>query len=70
MASYPWIVPWKRHEQNLDDFPNLKRWFEAIRNRPAVMRAYEAGEPWVQKQPITEEARKVLFGQTAAVAKA
>jgi GST-like protein len=69
MASYPWIVPWKRHGQNLDDFPNLKRWFETIRARPAVSRAYEAGEPWVQKQPITDEARKVLFGQTAAVAR-
>ena len=69
MASYPWIVPWKRHGQNLDDFPNLRRWFEAIRARPAVVRAYEAGEPWVQKQPITDEARKVLFGQTAAVAR-
>jgi GSH-dependent disulfide-bond oxidoreductase len=66
MASYPWIVPWSRHGQNLDDFPNLKRWFETIRARPAVIRAYAAGEPWVQKQPITEEARKLLFGQTAA----
>jgi GST-like protein len=69
MASYPWIVPWKRHDQNLDDFPNLKRWSDTIRARPAVVRAYEAGEPWVQKQPITDEARMVLFGQTAAVAR-
>ena len=69
IASYPWIVPWKRHGQNLDDFPDLKRWFEAIRARPAVIRAYEAGEPWIQRQPITDEARKVLFGQTAAVAR-
>ena len=35
MASYPWIVPWKRQGQNLDDFPHLRRWFEAIRHRPA-----------------------------------
>ena len=69
IASYPWIVPWKRHGQNLDEFSNLKRWFEAIRARPAVIRAYEAGEPWIQRQPITDEARKVLFAQTAAVAR-
>ena len=36
MASYPWIVPYERQGQNLDDFPNLKRWFEAIRARPAT----------------------------------
>ncbi|MBV8851590.1 MAG: glutathione S-transferase N-terminal domain-containing protein [Methylobacteriaceae bacterium] len=69
MAIYPWIVPWKRHCQNLDDFPSLKRWFESIRTRPGVIRAYEAGEPWIQRQPITDEARKVLFGQTASGAR-
>ena len=41
IASYPWIVPYERQSQNLDDFPHLKRWFDAIRQRPAVMRAYE-----------------------------
>ena len=34
MASYPWIVPYERQGQNLDDFPHLKRWFEAIKARP------------------------------------
>jgi len=33
MASYPWIVPYERQGQKLEDFPNLKRWFEAIRRR-------------------------------------
>jgi GST-like protein len=40
MAIYPWIVPYERQGQNLDDFPNVKRWFEAMKARPAVMRAY------------------------------
>ncbi len=40
MASYPWVVPYERQSQNLDDFPNLKRWFHAIKARPAVQRAY------------------------------
>jgi GSH-dependent disulfide-bond oxidoreductase len=31
MAAYPWIVPWKRQQQSLDDFANLRRWFDAIR---------------------------------------
>ncbi|WP_448188273.1 glutathione binding-like protein [Azospirillum sp. sgz301742] len=65
MASYPWIVPHKRQGQDLDDFPNLKRWFTAIRERPATVRAYEKGKPWERTLPIPEESRGVLFGQTA-----
>ncbi len=41
MACFPWVVPHKRQGQNLDDFPHLKRWFDAIRVRAAVQRAYE-----------------------------
>ena len=66
MACYPWIVPYERQQQNLEDFPNLKRWFESIRSRPAVIRAYEKGQPFMANPTVTEESRKVLFGQTAA----
>jgi GSH-dependent disulfide-bond oxidoreductase len=65
MACYPWIVPYERQGQNLDNFPHLKRWFEAIRSRPAVVRAYEKGQPWTNTSPMSDEAKKVLFGQTA-----
>ncbi len=40
MASYPWIVPHKRLGQNLEVFPNLERWFESMRLRPAIQLAY------------------------------
>ncbi len=43
MAAYPWIVPHEAQGQNLNDFPNVKRWFEAIKSRPATIRAYERG---------------------------
>jgi GST-like protein len=67
MASYPWIVPHERQGQKLEDYPNLKRWFEAIKARPAVRRAYEKGQVYRQDAiPNTSpEARKVLFGQSA-----
>ena len=66
MAAYPWIVPHQRQQQDLNDFPNLKRWFEAIQARPAVVRAYEKGKAINTKPTIDEQSRKVLFGQNAA----
>ncbi len=70
MACYPWIVPHERQGQNLDDFPHLKRWFEAVRARPATVRAYEAGELYRTRDTVDEEAKKILFGQTDTAAPA
>ena len=65
MACYPWIVPHQRQGQDLDEFPDLKRWFEAIAARPATIRAYDKGKA-INTQPVmSEEAKKILFGQTA-----
>ncbi|MFC5570691.1 glutathione binding-like protein [Lysobacter yangpyeongensis] len=67
MAIYPWIVPYVPHGQDLDDFPNLRRWFEAIKARPATVRAYEGvAPPYQGRSNISEEERRILFGQTAA----
>ena len=66
MASYPWIVPWERQGQKLEDFPHLQRWFEAIKARPATLRAYEKGEAYRTRETVDEEAKKILFGQTDA----
>jgi GSH-dependent disulfide-bond oxidoreductase len=44
MACYPWIVPHQRQQQKLEDFPNLQLWFENIKARPAVIRAYQKAE--------------------------
>jgi GST-like protein len=67
MACYPWIVPYEKQGQRLEDFPHLKRWFEAIAARPATQRAYAKAEEINPAQPpMDDEAKKVLFGQTAA----
>jgi GST-like protein len=66
MAAYPWIVPWKRQQQNLDDFVNLRRWFDGIAARPGTQRAYAKGAPYSAQPSVTEEGKKLLFGQTAA----
>ena len=66
MACYPWIVPHERQGQNLDDFPHLKRWFHAIKARPATTLAYDRGKDVSIQPTVTEESRRILFGQTAA----
>jgi GSH-dependent disulfide-bond oxidoreductase len=68
MASYPWVVPYERQGQKLEDFPHLKRWFDTIAERPAVKRAYaKAKEINPSMGGIrTAEERAILFGQTAA----
>jgi GST-like protein len=64
IASYPWIVPHASHQQSLDDFPNLQRWFETIRAKPATLRAYEGiQDTYANRKALTEEERAVLFGQ-------
>jgi GSH-dependent disulfide-bond oxidoreductase len=63
MACYPWIVPHENQGQDLAEFPKLARWFAAIRERPAVVRAYERAKE-VRTAPVVDEAaKKVLFGQ-------
>ena len=70
MAAYPWVIP-HRQGQDIDSFPNLKRWLAAIRSRPATERAYaRVKEVNPQAGGIrTEEERKVLFGQDRSVVK-
>jgi GSH-dependent disulfide-bond oxidoreductase len=65
MACYPWIVPHERQGQSLDDFPNVKRWFEVIKARPSVVKAYEKGAAISTVPSVNEESRKILFGQTS-----
>jgi GSH-dependent disulfide-bond oxidoreductase len=69
MASYPWTVSHERQKQDLNDFPHLKRWFETIAARPATVRAYEKGKALNKAPTMTEEAKKILFGQGPEVIK-
>jgi GST-like protein len=45
IACYPWVVPYKAQGQDLNDFPNLKRWFDVITARPATVRTYQDVPP-------------------------
>ena len=68
-AIWPWLVGFKNFGQNIDDFANLKRYFEdTMGKRPAVLKGKAVG---LELRPTpginTEEQRKILFGQTASV---
>ena len=65
MAMYPWIVPHERQRQDLNDFPNVKRWFETIGERRATQTAYAKGRAINTAPTVTDEAGDVLFGQGA-----
>jgi GST-like protein len=65
IACYPWIVPYESQGQRLEQFPHLRRWFERIRERPATVRAYAKAAAVNTDDTMTEEAKRVLFGQTA-----
>jgi GSH-dependent disulfide-bond oxidoreductase len=70
MAAYPWTVSYERQGQKLEDFPALKRWHETIRDRPATVAAYKAGEAINRPKEMSEAEKKMLFGQTATSHKA
>jgi GST-like protein len=69
MAAYPWVVPHTRQGQKLEDFPHLKRWFDAIRGRPATERAYARAAEINTAPTVSEESKKLLFGQSATTIK-
>ena len=64
MASFPWITAYKRYEVNLDEFPNVRRWFDDIKSRPAVRKGVEVGKEQRNfGKGITKEGLKTMFGQ-------
>ena len=66
MASFPWVLMYKRFDVNLDTFDNLRRWFDAIKNRPAVRKGIDLGkELRNSKANQSKESLKMMFGQTA-----
>lgn len=65
MAAWPWVRSHERLGQPLDEFPQVKRWFDVIGARPAVQKGVDVGAD-LRQNGMSEDARKVLFGQTAA----
>jgi GST-like protein len=65
MASFPWVLPYRRLGNDLDNFPNLRRWFDTLKERPAVQRGVNLGKDWRRDEAKNETARALMFDQNA-----
>ena len=64
MACFPWVTAYKRYEVDLDSFKNVRRWFDAIKSRPAVRKGMDVGkENRNFGKGISKESLKTMFGQ-------
>ena len=45
IATYPWVFRREWQQIDLADFPNVKRWFDALGSRPAVERGMQIPPP-------------------------
>jgi len=61
IAIFPWTRSYANQGVNLDEYPKVKRWFDAINARPAVQRGVQVLAD--RRRPITgEKERNILFG--------
>lgn len=65
IASFPWVLPYRRFGNDLDNFPNLRRWFDTLKERPAVQRGVNLGKGWRRNEARNEKARAMMFDQNA-----
>lgn len=64
IAIFPWLRSWERQGVVLDDYPNVKRWFEAMNARPAVQRGLKVLKDKERTGPMDEKQKEILFGAT------
>jgi len=65
IASFPWVLPYKRLGNDLDKFENLRRWFDALKQRPAVRRGVDLGKDWKRNERQSDAARSIMFKQNS-----
>jgi len=64
MASFPWVTAYKRYEVDLNKFKEVRRWFDTMKNRPAVRKGMDVGkDERTFAQKPTKESLKMMFQQ-------
>lgn len=61
IATFPWVRSWQRQGIELDQYPNVQRWFNQIDQRPAVIKALKTLSEHTQAL-LTEQSKANLFG--------
>jgi len=64
IATFPWLRSYKNQGVEIEQYPNVKRWFDEIAARAAVQRGVKVLEGRRREGPIDAKARDVLFGST------
>lgn len=65
MATWPWVITYKRQGIDLDQFPNVRRWYDLLKTRPGLRRGYKVGaELGKPTGNWDDEARKHLTAHT------
>jgi GST-like protein len=62
MAVMPWLRSYERQGVNMDDYPNVRRWFDKLNERPPVKRGLQVLADRRRTGPLTPEQREVMFG--------
>ena len=65
IASFPWIMPYRRLGNDLEKFTELRRWFDTMKERPAVRRGTDVGGDWKRDERTNARAKTTMFGQNS-----
>lgn len=65
IACFPWVLPYRRLGNDLARFENLRRWFDTLKQRPAVQAGIDLGKDWQRDELSSEATRSLLFGQNS-----
>jgi GST-like protein len=64
IINFPWIRNPERRGIDLNEYPNLKRWHDAMAARPAVQRGCDVLSENQRRGSMTDAEREVMFGKT------
>lgn len=63
MACFPWVQTHRAQEIPFADFPNIQRWYEALKARPGLRRGMDVGRSRISRRPADDaNVRRILFG--------
>ena len=66
IASFPWLRGAEQRGVNIEEYPNVKRWFSELSARPAVQRALKvlAEVQAANAAPHSDKSWDIMFGKT------